>query len=76
MSYQNIITIEPGKRGGKPCIRRMRITVYDVLGWLAAGMSQAEIIDDFPELTAADIRACLEFVADRERCLVAVVGAD
>jgi uncharacterized protein (DUF433 family) len=75
MSYQNIITIEPGKRGGKPCIRRTRITVYDVLGWLAAGMSQAEIIDDFPELTAEDIRACLEFVADRERRLVAVVGA-
>jgi uncharacterized protein (DUF433 family) len=75
MSYQNIITIEPGKRGGKPCIRRMRISVYDVLGWLAAGMSQAEIIDDFPELTAEDIRACLEFVADRERRLVAVVGA-
>jgi uncharacterized protein (DUF433 family) len=74
MSYQNIITIEPGKRGGKPCIRKMRITVYDVLGWLAAGMSQAEIIDDFPELTAADIKACLEFVADRERRLVAVVG--
>ena len=75
MSYQNIITIEPGKRGGKPCIRKMRISVYDVLGWLAAGMSQAEIIDDFPELTVADIRACLEFVADRERRLVAVVGA-
>jgi uncharacterized protein (DUF433 family) len=74
MSYQNIITIEPGKRGGKPCIRKMRITVYDVLGWLAAGMSQAEIIDDFPELTVADIKACLEFVADRERRLVAVVG--
>ena len=76
MSYQNIITIEPGKRGGKPCIRKMRISVYDVLGWLAAGMSQAEIIDDFPELTAEDIRACLEFVADRERRLVAVVGVD
>jgi uncharacterized protein (DUF433 family) len=75
MSYQNIITIEPGKRGGKPCIRRMRISVYDVLGWLAVGMTQAEIIDDFPELTAADITACLEFVADRERRLVAVVGA-
>jgi uncharacterized protein (DUF433 family) len=75
MSYQNIITIEPGKRGGKPCIRRMRISVYDVLGWLAAGMSQAEIIDDFPELTVEDIKACLEFVADRERRLVAVVGA-
>jgi uncharacterized protein (DUF433 family) len=75
MSYQNIITIEPGKRGGKPCIRRMRISIYDVLGWLAAGMSQAEIIDDFPELTGEDITACLEFVADRERRLVAVVGA-
>ncbi len=60
------LTIEPGKRGGKPCIRRMRITVYDVLGWLAAGMSHAEIMDDFPELTEEDIRACLEFAADRE----------
>ena len=75
MSYRNIITIEPGKRGGKPCIRRMRITVYDVLGWLAAGMSHAEILDDFP-LTEEDIRACLEFVADRERRLIAVVGDD
>jgi uncharacterized protein (DUF433 family) len=74
MSYQNIITIEPGKRGGKPCIRRMRISIYDVLGWLAAGMSQEEIIDDFPELTATDIKACLEFVSDRERRLVVVVG--
>lgn len=64
MSYRNIITIEPGKRGGKPCIRGMRITVYDVLGWLAAGMSHAEILDDFPELTEEDIRACLEFAAD------------
>ncbi len=60
------ITIEPDKRGGKPCIRRMRITVYDVLSWLAAGMSTAEIIDDFPELAEADIMACLEFAADRE----------
>ncbi len=74
MSDRNIITIEPGKRGGKPCIRRMRITVYDVLGWLSVGMSHAEILDDFPELTEADIRACLEFAADRERRLVAVVG--
>ncbi|MEG3871776.1 MULTISPECIES: DUF433 domain-containing protein [unclassified Microcoleus] len=57
----NIITIEAGKRSGKPCIRRMRITVHDVLGWLAAGMSHAEILDDFPELTEEDIRACLEF---------------
>jgi len=71
MSYRNIITIEPGKRGGKPCIRRMRITVYDVLGWLAAGMSHAEILDDFPELTEEDIRACLEFAANRERRLIA-----
>jgi uncharacterized protein (DUF433 family) len=74
MNYRNIITIEPGKRGGKPCIRRMRITVYDVLGWLAAGMSHAEIINDFPELTEEDIKACLEFVADREHRLTAVVG--
>ncbi|MEQ8467517.1 DUF433 domain-containing protein [Coleofasciculus sp. E1-EBD-02] len=73
MSYRNIITIEPGKRGGKPCIRQMRITVYDVLGWLAAGMSHAEILDDFPELTEKDIRACLEFAADRERRIIAVV---
>lgn len=66
MSYQNIITIEPGKRGGKPCIRGMRITVYDVLGWLAAGMSHEEILDDFLELTEEDIKACLEFAANRE----------
>ena len=75
MSYRDIITIEPDKRGGKPCIRRMRITVYDVLGWLAAGMSTTEIIDDFPELTETDIRACLEFAADREHRLVASVSA-
>lgn len=71
MSYHDIITIEPDKRGGKPCIRRMRITVYDVLGWLAAGMSHGEILDDFPELTEEDIRASLEFTADREHRLVA-----
>ncbi|NEP28119.1 MULTISPECIES: DUF433 domain-containing protein [Moorena] len=65
MSDRNIITIEPDKRAGKPCIRQMRITVYDVLAWLAAGMSHAEIVDDFPELTETDIRACLEFAADR-----------
>lgn len=74
MSYRERITIEPDKRGGKPCIRRMRITVYDVLGWLAAGMSQAEIVDNFPELSEEDIRACLEFAADREHRLVAAVG--
>ena len=63
--YRQIITIEPGKRGGKPCIRHMRITVYDVLGWLAAEMSFEEILDDFPELTTQDILACLAFAADR-----------
>jgi len=74
MSYRDIITIEPDERGGKPCIRRMRITVYDVLGWLAAGMSIDEIIDDFPELTTTDIRACLEFASDREHRLFASVS--
>jgi uncharacterized protein (DUF433 family) len=67
MDYHQIITIESGKRGGKPCVRGMRITVYDVLGWLASGMSNSEIINDFPELTNNDILACLAFAADRER---------
>ena len=67
MNYNNIITIEPGKRGGKPCIRNMRITVYDVLGYLASGMSREEILNDFPYLTSADIRACLLYAADREK---------
>lgn len=67
MDYSGIITIEPGKRSGKPCIRGMRITVYDVLDYLAAGMSEAEILADFPSLTQEDIRACLAFAADRER---------
>ncbi len=66
MNYKDIITIEAGKRGGKPCIRRMRITVYDVLSWLASGMSIAEIIDDFPELTHQDVLASLQFAAERE----------
>lgn len=65
--HQEIITIEPGKRGGKPCIRGLRITVYDVLSWLANGITEAEILDDYPELTISDIRACLNFAADRER---------
>lgn len=65
-SYHNIITIEQGKRSGKPCIRGMRITVGDVLGWLAAGMTHDEIFEDFPELTEEDIRACLAYAADRE----------
>ncbi len=72
MDYRKIITIEAGKRGGRPCIRRMRIAVADVLGWLAAGMTHAEIIGDFPELTEEDIRACLEYAAERERRLVTV----
>jgi uncharacterized protein (DUF433 family) len=67
MNYQNIITIEEGKRGGRPCIRGMRITVSDVLGWLAAGMSHEQILADYPELTEDDIRACLAYAADRER---------
>ncbi len=72
MDYQDIITIEPGKRSGKPCIRGMRITVYDVLDYLASNMSVEEILNDFPELTREDIRACLAFAADRERRLMSV----
>jgi len=70
MKYTDRITIEPGKRGGKPCIRGLRITVYDVLEYLASGMSEAQILGDFPDLTAEDIRACIAFAADRERRLV------
>lgn len=65
--YRNIITVEPGKRSGKPCIRGMRITVYDVLGYLAAGMTTEEIISDFPELTHQDIQACLSYAADSDK---------
>ncbi len=64
MNYQDIITLEPGKRSGKPCIRGMRITVYDVLSYLAAGMTTAEILADFPYLTQTDILACLAYAAD------------
>ena len=70
MDYSKIITMEPGKRGGKPCIRGMRITVSDVLDYLAGGMSEDEILRDFPYLTRDDIRACLAFAADRERRLM------
>ena len=70
MDYTDIITIEPGKRSGKPCIRGMRITVTDVLEYLASGMTEEEILDDFPELTKDDIRACYAFAADRERKLM------
>ena len=72
MDYQHIITIEPDKRSGKPCIRGMRITVYDVLDYLASDMSVEKILSDFPELTREDIRACLAFAADRERRLMSV----
>jgi uncharacterized protein (DUF433 family) len=72
MDYSHIITIEPGKRGGKPCIRGMRITVYDVLEYLASGMTEEEILADFPDLTQEDIRACLAFAADRERRLLSI----
>ena len=67
MRYDERIGVEPGKRGGRPVIRALRITVYDVLGWLADGMTPDEILEDFPELEKADIQACLAYAADRER---------
>jgi uncharacterized protein (DUF433 family) len=70
MDYKSRITLEPGKRGGKPCIRGLRITVYDVLDYMASGMAPEQIVDDFPELEIDDVRACLAFAADRERRLV------
>ena len=70
VDYRAIITIEAGKRGGKPCIRGLRITVSDVLDYLASGMTEAEVLADFPDLTVQDIRACLAFAADRERRLM------
>ncbi len=66
------ITLDPGKRGGRPCIRGLRITVYDVLSMLADGMTETEIVEDFPELEVADIRACLAFAANREHNLITV----
>ena len=70
MNYHGVITIEAGKRGGRACIRGLRIAVGDVLGWLAAGLSHEQIIADYPELTEDEIRACLAYAADRERRLV------
>jgi len=70
MDYSQIITLEAGKRDGKPCIRGLRITVYDVLEYLASGMSEDHILADFPDLRRDDIRACLQFAADRERRLM------
>ena len=69
MNYKDIITIEPDKRSGKPCIRGTRMTVQDVLEYLAGGMSETEILEEFPDLTSEDIRACLAYAADRERKL-------
>ena len=72
MDYNNIITIESGKRSGKPCIRGMRITVYDILEYLAGGMTEAEVLEDFSELTSQDIKACLSFATEREKRLFGV----
>ena len=69
------ITLEAGKRSGKPCIRGLRIAVYDVLGWLASGMNISEILEDFPELEAADVIACLQFAANREHTLQVLIAA-
>ena len=74
MDYTKFITVEPGKRSGKPCIRGMRITVTDVLEYLAGGMTEHEILADFPDLTCDDIRACLAFAADRERRLMSATA--
>ena len=70
--YSKIITVDPQMRGGKPCIRGLRITVYDILEYLASGMSEEQILSDFPDLRARDIKACLAFAADRERRLVSL----
>ena len=72
--WRSRITLEPGKRGGRPCIRGMRITVFDVLSYLAAGMSIAEVLDDFPYLTQEDIQACFAFAAERERSMLVAVA--
>lgn len=74
MNYRDIITIEAGKRGGKPCIRGLRITVYEVLEYLSSGMSTEEILRDFPDLTGADIQACLAYAADRERLQITLAA--
>ncbi len=75
MTYKDYIEITPGKRSGKPCLAGTRITVYDVLGWLASGMPIAEILDDFPELNAEQIQACLAYAADREHHLTVIHAA-
>ena len=75
MDYHHLITIDPERRSGKPCVRNTRMTVGDVLGYLASGMSHAEILNEFPNLTEEDIRACLAFAADREKRIVLVSPA-
>lgn len=72
MNYKDYITIEPNKRGGKPCVRGLRITVYEVLEYLASDMTEEEILSDFPDLTKDDLKACIAFAADRERRLMEV----
>ena len=72
-NFKKIITVEAGKRGGKACIRNMRISVYDVLKMLASGMKNKEIIEDFPELTEEDIKACMEYAAEREHNLSSIL---
>lgn len=73
-AWRSRITIEPGKRGGRPCLRGMRITVFDVLSYLAAGMTVAEVLADYPYLDAEDVRACLAFAAERERSMLVTVA--
>jgi uncharacterized protein (DUF433 family) len=75
MNYQDYITIDPNKRGGKPCVRGLRITVYEVLEYLASEMSEDEILADFPDLKREDLKACIAFAADRERKLMTVPAA-
>ena len=75
MNYRDYIEIIPGKRGGKPCLKGMRITVYDVLDWMASGMSQQEVLEDYPELSAEHVMACLGYAADRERHVEVVSAA-
>ena len=75
MNYRDYITIDPNKRGGKPCVRGLRITVYEVLEYLASDMTEAQILKDFPDLTREDLKACIAFAADRERRLLTVPAA-
>ncbi len=74
MNISERITLEPGKRGGRPCVRGLRITVYDILAMLAEGMSEAEILEDFPELEPADLLACLAYAAKREQSVIKLVA--